>query len=90
MLFRSDSVYAQGRVGQKDEWRMVVQGYDKLIADLEGNVTHFYNLADDPYEMTDLASASAQQLKRDAMLALMRSWMRKLGDGVDASGLRKR
>ena len=69
---------------------MVVQGYDKLIADLEGNVTHFYNLADDPYEMTDLASASAQQLKRDAMLALMRSWMRKLGDGVDASGLRKR
>ena len=51
---RPDSVYAQGRVGQKDEWRMVVQGYDKLIADLEGNVTHFYNLADDPYEMTDL------------------------------------
>ena len=40
--------------------------------------------------MTNLASASAQQLKRDALLAVMRVWMRKLGDGVDASWLRKR
>jgi arylsulfatase A-like enzyme len=87
---RPDSIYAQGRRGQKDEWRMVVQGYDKLVADLEGNVTHLYNLADDPLELTNLANASAQQLKRDALLALMRVWMRKLGDGVDASGLKKR
>ena len=87
---RPDSIYAQGRRAQKDEWRMVVQGYEKLVADLEGNVTHLYNLVDDPYEMVNLASVSAQQLKRDALLALMRVWMRKLGDGVDASGLRKR
>jgi arylsulfatase A-like enzyme len=87
---RPDSIYAQGRRAQKDEWRMVVQGYDKLAADLEGNVTHLYNLADDPYEMVNLVSASAQQLKRDALLALMRVWMRRLGDGVDASGLKKR
>lgn len=87
---RPDSIYAQGRRAQKDEWRMLVHGYDKLVADMEGNVTHLYNLADDPNEMANLATASAQQLKRDAMLALMRVWMRKLGDGVDASGLKKR
>jgi hypothetical protein len=40
--------------------------------------------------MTNLANVSAQQLKRDSLLAIQRQWMKKLGDGVDASGLRKR
>jgi len=87
---RPDAIYAEGRLGQKDEWRMLVEGYDKLVTDLEGNVTHLYNLAEDPYEMTNLAGVTAQQLKRDSLLALERVWMKKLGDGVDASGLKKR
>ena len=87
---RPDAVYAEGRLGRKDEWRMLVRGYDKLVVDMEGTVTHLFNLADDPYEMTNLADVSAQQLKRDALLAVQRQWMKKLGDGVDASGLRKR
>lgn len=87
---RPEAIYAEGRLAQKDEWRMLVRGYDKLVADLEGNVTHLYNLAEDPYELTNLANVSAQQLKRDALVALMRVWMKKLGDGVDASGLKKR
>jgi hypothetical protein len=40
--------------------------------------------------MNDLASATAEQLKRDSLLAEQQVWMRKLGDRVDASGLRKR
>jgi arylsulfatase A-like enzyme len=87
---RPDAVYGEGRQGQKDEWRMLVQGYDKLVSDLDGNVTHLYNLADDPYEMTNLAKAGAARLKRDALLAQQRVWMKKLEDGVDASGLKKR
>jgi arylsulfatase A-like enzyme len=87
---RPDAVYAEGRLGRKDEWRMLVRGYDKLVVDMEGSVTHLFNLADDPYEMTNLANVSAQQLKRDSLLAIERQWMKKLGDGVDASGLRKR
>ena len=47
-----------------------------------------YNLADDPAEETDLAHDREHELTRDSMLALMRQWMRKLGDGVDPSGLR--
>ena len=87
---KPDAVYAEGRLGRKDEWRMLVRGYDKLVVDMEGTVTHLFNLADDPYEMTNLANVSAQQLKRDALLAIQRQWVKKLGDGVDASGLRKR
>ena len=87
---RPDAVYAEGRLGRKDEWRMLVRGYDKLVVDLEGTVTHLFNLADDPYEMTNLANVSAAQLKRDSLLAIERQWMKKLRDGVDASGLRKR
>jgi arylsulfatase A-like enzyme len=87
---RPDAVYAEGRLGRKDEWRMLVRGYDKLVVDMEGTVTHLFNLADDPYEMTNLANVSAQQLKRDSLLAIQRQWMKKLRDGVDASGLRKR
>jgi arylsulfatase A-like enzyme len=87
---RPDAVYAEGRLGRRDEWRMLVRGYDKLVVDMEGTVTHLFNLADDPYEMTNLANVSAQQLKRDSLLAIQRQWMKKLSDGVDASGLRKR
>ncbi len=87
---RPEAIYAEGRLGQKDEWRMLVRGYDKLAADMEGNVTHLYNLAEDPYETINLANVSAQQLQRDALVALQRVWMKKLGDGVDASGLKKR
>jgi arylsulfatase A-like enzyme len=87
---RPEAVYAEGRLGQKDEWRMLVHGYDKLVVDLEGNVTHLFNLAEDPYEMTNLANVSAEQLKRDSLLAIERQWTKKLGDGVDASGLKKR
>ena len=87
---RPDAVYAEGRLGRKDEWRVLVRGYDKLVVDMEGTVTHLFNLADDPYEMTNLANVSAQQLKRDSLLAIQRQWMKKLGDGVDGSGLRKR
>jgi arylsulfatase A-like enzyme len=87
---RPEAVYAEGRLGQKDEWRMLVHGYDKLVVDKNEDVTHLFNLADDPYEQTNLANVSAELLKRDSLLALERQWAKKLGDGLDASGLRKR
>ena len=87
---RPEAVYAEGRLGQKDEWRMLVHGYDKLVVDKNDDVTHLFNLADDPYEQTNLANVSAERLKRDSLLAIERQWAKKLGDGVDASGLRKR
>ena len=87
---RPDAVYAEGQVGQRYEWRMLVHGYDKLVTGADGNVTHLYNLADDPYENNNLAAASSEQLKRDALVAMKQLWMRKLEDGVDPSGLKIR
>jgi arylsulfatase A-like enzyme len=87
---RPDAVYAEGKLGDKDEWRMLVRGYDKIVTDLEGRATHLYNLSDDPDELNNLALVSAEQLKRDSLLAEQQVWMRRLGDRVDPSGLRKR
>ena len=85
-----DSVYCEGRLGLPGEWRAVVRGYEKLVLRPQEEATRLYNLADDPAEGTDLAHDREHELARDSMLALARQWMRKLGDGVDPSGLRLR
>jgi arylsulfatase A-like enzyme len=83
-------VFAEGKLQEEDEWRMLVRGYDKLIATPKGAVTHLFNLADDPYEMTNLAHDPAQKLKLASLKAQLAAQMQKLGDGMDPSGLRKR
>jgi arylsulfatase A-like enzyme len=85
-----DSVYCEGRIGLPGEWRAVIRGYDKLVIRPQEEATRLYNLADDPGEENDLAHDREHELTRDSMLALARQWMRKLGDGVDPSGLRLR
>ena len=85
-----DSVYIEGGIGTGGEWRAVIRGYDKLVMDLNGEVTHLYNLADDPDEKTNLAQDSSSRLTRDALAALIQTWKRRVGDGYDASGLKRR
>ena len=87
---RPESVYCTGKRGTPDEWRMVVRGLDKLVVDKDLNVTHLYNLGQDPSEMENLARDKTQVLTRDALEALLGVWMRRTGDGLDPSGLRKR
>jgi hypothetical protein len=85
-----DSVYIEGGIETGSEWRALIRGFDKLVLDLNGNVTHLFNLADDPGETTNLVLDSSTLLTRDAMLALARRWMRRTGDHTDPSGLRRR
>jgi arylsulfatase A-like enzyme len=85
-----DSIYVEGKLGQKDEWRAVVRGFDKLVFNLQEEPTHLYNLAEDPPEENNLVFSREHELTRDSMLALARRWRRNLGDGVDPSGLRLR
>lgn len=85
-----DSVYVEGRLKLPGEWRVVVRGYDKLVIRPGEEATSLFNLAEDPTEGNDLAHDREHELTRDSMLALARQWMRKLGDGVDPSGLRLR
>ena len=85
-----DSIYIEGGISTAAEWRAVIRGFDKLVMDLNGNATHLYNLADDPEETANLVLDSSTQLTRDALVALARTWMRRTGDHMDPSGLRRR
>ena len=85
-----ESVYSSGKLGEPEEWRMLVRGLDKLIVDRDLNVTHLYNLGQDPFELENLARDVSQELKRDELKALLKDWMRRTGDGMDPSGLKKR
>ncbi|HML16255.1 MAG TPA: sulfatase-like hydrolase/transferase [Bryobacteraceae bacterium] len=77
---RPELVFLEGRIGQKDEWRALVLGLDKAVVDAQGAMTHLFNLADDPYEMTNLAHDPALQLKRDQLLAQLRAERQRLLD----------
>jgi arylsulfatase A-like enzyme len=84
------SIYCVGQLGTPDEWRMVVRGLDKLVADRSRNVTHLYNLGEDPLEMDNRAQDPGAELKRNELKALLNDWMRRSGDGMDPSGLKRR
>jgi arylsulfatase A-like enzyme len=86
----NESIFCSGRLGEPEEWRMVVRGLDKLIVDRDLNVTHLYNLGQDAFEQENLARDASQDLKRDELKALLKDWMRRTGDGMDPSGLKKR
>jgi arylsulfatase A-like enzyme len=82
--------FSEGKLGEADEWRMMVRGFDKLVATPKGEITHLFNLADDPFELTNLVHDSAQKLKLASLKAQLLAQMKKLGDGLDPSGLRIR
>jgi arylsulfatase A-like enzyme len=81
-------VFSEGKT--QDSWRMLIRGYDKVIATSKGDITHLFNLAEDPYEMANLARDPAQKLMLASLKAQLLAQMQKLGDGMDPSGLRKR
>jgi arylsulfatase A-like enzyme len=82
--------FSEGKLGEADEWRMMIRGFDKLIATPKGEITHLFNLADDPFELTNLVHDSAQKLNLASLKAQLLAQMKKLGDGLDPSGLRIR
>jgi len=62
---------------------MLVRGLDKLVVNTQFEVTHLYNLGQDPYEMTNLSTDGAERLKRDELLALLRRWVLRTGDRLN-------
>lgn len=84
------AVYAEGRLGDSDDWRALIRGFHKIIWNARQEVTGLYNLAEDPREETDLKDKREHALMRDSMMALAREWMRRLNDGFNPAGLRIR
>jgi arylsulfatase A-like enzyme len=83
-------VFAEGKFGTPEEWRVLVRGYDKIVATPQGGVTGLFNLADDPLEMNNLVRDPAQKLRLASLKAQLLAEQKKLGDGMDPSGLRRR
>ncbi len=75
-----ESVLAEGKFGQREEWRMLVVGVDKLVTDAAGDATHLFNLAADPFEMKNVVREKSSELKRAQMLAIMRAERSKVLD----------
>ncbi len=87
---RAESIFAEGKLGEPGEWRMMVRGFDKIVIDRAGEVIHLYNLAEDPEELVNEASARAGRRRKDELTALLELWRRKTGDGRSGSGLKRR
>ena len=87
---RPESIYAEGRLGTRQSWRMLVRGLDKLVFTPRLEILHLYNLGQDPGENTDLAGDPALERKLDELRAIAADWMRRLGDHIDPSGLKRR
>lgn len=87
---RPASLFAYGRLQTPEAWRMVVRGFDKLVVNQRMEATHLYNLGQDPYEMRNLAAEVGAARQINELRAHLREWMKRLGDGMDASGLRVR
>lgn len=87
---RPESVYVEGGLGTANEWRMVVRGLDKLVVRPNLEVLHLFNLGEDSTEERNLAREAGNQLRVDELRALVRVWMKRTGDGMDPSGLKRR
>jgi arylsulfatase A-like enzyme len=87
---RAESVFAYGSLGTEAEWRMIVRGFDKLVVNRAMEVTHLFNLSQDPAEENNLASEPSHQRRRDELRAHLMQWMRRIGDRMDPSGLKVR
>jgi arylsulfatase A-like enzyme len=87
---RPESIYAEGHIGARESWRMIVRGLDKLVFTPGLDVLHLYNLGQDPGEATDLAGDITQERRLDELRAIAADWMRRLGDHMDPSGLKRR
>ncbi|MBL8177537.1 MAG: sulfatase [Bryobacterales bacterium] len=87
---RAESIFAEGKMAGDGEWRMIVRGHEKMVIDRQGEVTHLYNLSNDPNEMDNLKSAREHRLTRDSLMALLNDWRKRTGDGRSGSGLRSR
>ena len=87
---RPESIYAEGRVGTADSWRMMVRGLDKLVFTPDLRILHLYNLGQDPDETTDLMREVSAERKCDELRAIAADWRRRMGDEMDPSGLKRR
>lgn len=85
-----NSLYASGKLGTPDEWRMVIRGLDKAVFDNKDRLTHLYNLGQDQFEQLNRAEETGYKRVRDELRAHLRHWRAKTAYTTDPSGLKLR
>lgn len=78
-------VYAEGSIGYKEEWRMVVDGTEKLVVDAAVRPTHFFDLAADPYERKNLVALPDARPRIERLTAVLRGIAVRTGDTLGAT-----
>ncbi|MFQ5730487.1 MAG: sulfatase [Planctomycetaceae bacterium] len=73
-------LYCQGKVATKKAWRCVVTNRHKLAIDIDGNVTHLFDLKNDPYERENLNATKSVANTKKELLTLLKETGRKTGD----------
>ena len=81
---RDLAVFSEGRIGARDEWRMVVRGWEKLVVDSHLKPTQLFDLRLDPYEMNNRVSDRAFGHRREALLVELRRAMERNHDRLSA------
>jgi len=82
-----ESVYSEGRMqilAPKGAWRSLVTPTHKLAINIEGKVTHLFDLEKDPYEMNNLSGERTHSAVEKELLAEMRRWAKETGDPYPA------
>ena len=65
---------------REDAWRAVVTPWHKLAVNVAGEVTHMFDLENDPYEMSNMANVPDHAQLQKTLLAELRRWTHKTAD----------
>lgn len=76
------SIYCQGLIDNRNEWRAVVTERHKLIFWVKEDRLSLYELDQDPFEQVD--AAGARPKLRDRLFDELRAWATDIGDPVFA------
>jgi hypothetical protein len=61
---------------------MIVRGFDKLVVNAKFEPSLLFNLAQDPYEMENLAGERRHMRRIDELTAILKVWTSRTGDRV--------
>jgi arylsulfatase A-like enzyme len=72
------AIFAEGALDDEDEWRMIVRGPHKLVANAQWKPTHLYDLSVDPYESNNLAAHPDARGIVATLMPLLREWASRI------------
>ncbi|MGH2370964.1 MAG: sulfatase-like hydrolase/transferase, partial [Chloroflexota bacterium] len=80
-----DAVYLEGRMGTPAEWRAVRTRRHMLATDARGEPAYLFDLDTDPYQMTNLAGATAGAAAQATLLQQLQELAAATGDPLRRS-----